>query len=1210
MSTMRSEAAGVESVPPIIDRTYILYQRLGQGGMGAVYEAENRISGERVALKLVSTEQQDCDGDASSAEPSESAVSRRRLALMREFQTLASLHHPHVVRVLSYGFDQRRGPYYTMELLSEAQTLYEATSTSELSAKVALLVQLLQALTYLHRRSVLHRDIKPQNVLTIGSGLATQVKLVDFGLAVLREQLVHESSSIAGTLAYIAPEILQGALPSEASDLYAVGVMAYELLTRRLPFPQQQLGELISAVLNHEPDLTSDGLPAPLADVLSRLLAKDPEKRLGNAEAAIQALCAASGLVVPIETATLRESFLHAARFVGRDSELADLRLALSNLSSGRGHAWLLGGESGVGKSRLLDELRAEALVQGVQVLRGHATSSGGGAYRVWRDALLSLCLLVQPSPFQASVLKPLLPQLDVVLGQNIPEPPALDGQAANLRLLSTVEDLLLSTSQPLLVLLEDMHWADAESIALVQRIAAHVSSHRILIIASYRDDERPDLARELSRLELRKLSRLRPTSIADLSAAILGPAGRRPELIELLQKETEGNAFFVVEVVRALAEEAGRLSAVGQGALPSRMLTGGIKVVLDRRLNYVPVSGQHVLRQAALLGRRLDLDVLRLLHGDIDGWLQGCADAAVLEISESTWQFTHDKLRERVLESLSPAGRQALHGEVARAVEQAHPGDPLHAAELAYHFGQADQPKQTLQYAALAGETALKQGALQAAAAHLGEASRLQERLAIPEAERGPVRYGLAHALHGLGRISESIPLLEEALERRGHPIPRAPLQLSINLMGTLGQLAWRRVHSRPVPADPPSRQELEESFATGMALGDCYTAQGLVTNMLNLSLQGLNYAERYQLKDIMAFYYSGICVTLPYTPLWRWASYYHQKAEDLFASEQRNDTNEKAPSWVQYCYLLIGVAHTAEGSWARARSLLGQARDLARAAAHEQLEARAMGALLQVWQPAGDFEAIMDAGPRMYQLAERALSKFCIYAQATRAYIDIRRNNLQQAAERIADAKRFCKENDDILFHLNIGSPESLYAVMNGDENVHSITERSVDLADKCYISPFLAEDYGALAEALFELWQRETGPAAEATRRRFLRLLRRLRACGVRFQRARAKALLWQGLFDWTQRKPAAALQRLREAIAWAEKMEQPYDQALAELWLGRLALRGELGSAQVALGEPSLVAAHRRFAGPRLALTYYVERIGDALRDGAPRPHSSP
>lgn len=1238
-----------DSEHAIINGRYHLLGRIGAGGMGVVYRALDRLTGTEVALKRIALRGlraapvQSSDALAATAAPTPGtgqtaaqATSSRdlemagatmaalaapternenpeqasqmaaelRLALAHEFRTLALLRHPHIISVLDYGFDTERQPFYTMELLSGAQTLAEAAQPLDLSAKVAMLLHVLQALTYLHRRGILHRDIKPQNALAAVVAGNLQVKLVDFGLAILSEQIGELGARLAGTLAYLAPELLTGGLPTEASELYGVGVMAYELLLGRLPFPQQKMEELIAAVLDQEPDLADGTLPKPIAEVVRRLLVKDPAARLAKAELAIAAFSEAIGRPPPTETAIVRESFLQSARFIGRDQELRELRRVLTAVTNGRGAAWLMGGESGVGKSRLLDELRAEALVKGALVLRGYAVSSGGGAYRVWQEILLSLCLIVQPTAFQASVLKPVVPSLPSVLGHDIPDAPTLDAQAANLRLLSTIEDLLFAATQPLMILLEDMHCADSESLVLLSRVSTQIAARKILILASYRDDERPQLPNALPEMHQMKLARLRTDSIADLSEAMLGEAGRRTDLVDLLQKETEGNAFFVIEVVRQLAEEVGQLSAIGRAALPENIMTGGIKAVLDRRLNFISEADQPLLQRAALAGRQLDLRVLRLFRFDLDAWLQACLDANVLEVSDTKWQFAHDKLRERLLEMLAADARRRLHVEVAQAIEQAYPGDPMHSSELAYHYREAGIPEKTLVHTAIAGEHAIKQGALQAAAALLAEASQLQERLGVPLSERTRVRYGLGHALHGLGRMSECIPLLEGALAQWGHRVPQRRADLGFGLAKELGLILRRRLRpdSAAPASPPPTTTELEEIFSTGMVLGDCYTAQGQVGKMLHVTLQGLNFAETFHLTDIMAFYYAGIGVTLPYTPLSRWSSHYHQKAEALFAPAQRQDDEHAAPPWVQYCYLLIGVSYVPDGDWSNALRMVTRARELARASAHEQLEVRALGALLQIWQPTSEFQTILDTCPRMYQLAERALTKFCIYSLAARACVHMRRGELDKAQHFLEDAKRFCSHDDDVLFQINVTAPEALLATRRGNAQARELVKRCLMRVEKAYISPFLVEDYGMLAEAIFDLWQRETGSVREELHRQFTRIAKRLVACGQRFARARAKAALWQGMHDWMEGRLPAAHHNLRAAIDCAARLNQPFDQAMAELCLGRVLTKQQWsGGDGVPDGRALLMSAWRLFARPQIGAKYYVERVHETFAE---------
>ena len=199
-----------ERLIPFIGSRYQLEAELGRGGMGAVYRALDRLTGDEVALKRVMTPAEKLQfASRLSGDSAASGSTNLRVALAQEFHTLASLRHPNIIRVLDYGFDAERQPYLTMDLLHEPRSLLDAGQDQPLAVKINLLVQMLQALAYLHRRAVIHRDLKPDNVAVVVENGALHVLVLDFGLA-LTTDLASKTASLAGTLAYMAPEVLQG----------------------------------------------------------------------------------------------------------------------------------------------------------------------------------------------------------------------------------------------------------------------------------------------------------------------------------------------------------------------------------------------------------------------------------------------------------------------------------------------------------------------------------------------------------------------------------------------------------------------------------------------------------------------------------------------------------------------------------------------------------------------------------------------------------------------------------------------------------------------------------------------------------------------------------------------------------------------------------------------------------------------------------------
>jgi eukaryotic-like serine/threonine-protein kinase len=813
----------------LFNKRYEIQERLGEGGMGAVYRALDRLTGETVALKVVLN----TDSTASTSE-AQTEDADFHLSLAKEFKVMASLRHPHIISVLDYGFgtfNHTRQPYLAMELLEKARDFSEYGAELEtLEAKIELALQLLQAMAYLHRRNILHRDIKPANVLL---NEEKQLKVLDFGLAME----TGTEGIPAGTLLYMAPELLAGGDPSVASDLYAIGVMVYELLTGRNPFSRPAPWETINAVLNDEPDLApvellatkrasrlkpflkptsqdaqdktvshaddaltrihqaADTKKTPLRpmrpvrfadttdiqliggtalpDILARLLTKQPENRYQSAEAVIQALCSAVELPLPEETKEIRESFLQAATFVGRKNEIDQLTAALLNTLAlpPVGSLWLIGGESGVGKSRLLEELRILAMVRGAAVIRGQAEAEAGAPYQLWREPLRRLVLMSEPGDLDAAILKDLVPDIETLLGRKIPDAVRVDRAAYQQRLHGTIASLFQQQPEPLVVLLDDLHHASTEDLELLRVINRLAGSLPLLIVTTYRSDERPALAKELEEMKPLRLERFTSQEVAALSRSMLGAAGERPDILTLLERETEGNIFFMIEILRALSEEAGRLEDILTLPLPQSIATGGMTGVIERRLSRVAQRWLPLLKLAAVAGRKLDLSVLKPLHdgGNLQRWLLACATASVLELREGEWQFTYDRLREAVIDTIPAAERPALHRRVALAVEQIYPNAPEHAAALANHWQAAGELEKEFAYIRQAADYALRISVFADAVAHLTRALGLVRAISLDDSLRdtyeADIMVKLGETLYYTGDYTTAITRLEAAL-------------------------------------------------------------------------------------------------------------------------------------------------------------------------------------------------------------------------------------------------------------------------------------------------------------------------------------------------------------------------------------------------------------------------------------------------------------
>ncbi|MBK8027573.1 MAG: tetratricopeptide repeat protein [Chloroflexi bacterium] len=391
------------------------------------------------------------------------------------------------------------------------------------------------------------------------------------------------------------------------------------------------------------------------------------------------------------------------------------------------GASFLVGGESGVGKSRLLEEVRIHALLNGALPLRGQCQAEGGQPFHLWRDVVRRLILEQELTDLEAGILRELVPDITEMLGREIPPVPPIEFKSAQVRLIDSILRLFQNLISPTLLILDDLQWA-GESLLPLTQLLSICDRLPLLIVGSYRTEEAPTLPGKIPAMRHLVLHRFSPVATAELTVAIMGRVQNQDRLVEYLYRQSEGNALFLVEVMRTLAEEAGSLGRVGLHPLPRQVFSGGITQIVARRLERLPAEALPALELAAVGGQNVDEALMRLLIGEeVDRWLQAGLNAGILEVEDARWRFAHDRLRSAVLNLVPISDLPELHHRVAEGMERLYPGDETFAAALLEHWRLAGDFEQEAAYAAIVIEQRMGLGSLNDANQMLERALQLK---------------------------------------------------------------------------------------------------------------------------------------------------------------------------------------------------------------------------------------------------------------------------------------------------------------------------------------------------------------------------------------------------------------------------------------------------------------------------------------------------
>jgi tetratricopeptide (TPR) repeat protein len=696
---------------------YRLDAQLGQGGMGIVYRARDLVLDRPVAVKLVN------DTKLSTA---------GRAQLLYEAQVAAQLNHPNIITVFDAG-EADGTPFVVMELI-EGASLHEHRPT-DLATTVAIARQVCAALQHAHAHGIVHRDLKPENIFLTLTGTA---KLMDFGLARPVAARLTQEGALVGTVFYVAPEQALGEAVGPRADLYALGILLYELTTGRLPFTADDPLAVISQHLYAPvipPRAHNAAIPPALEALIVRLMSKRPEDRPASAHEVEQVLAQLD--LAPSSAATDFSMLDRIAqgRLIGRERELAAAKASWQRACTGQLQVLFITGEPGIGKTRVARELATRVAVTGGRALLGECYAQGGAPYapigQIIRQAAQvgPAAFARLPDPVLADLLT-MAPDLRAQYPEVSPNP-SLDPASEQQRVFESAITLFsaLADQAPLLLLLDDAHWADAGTLALLQHVARRMRAHRLALALTCREAELAEsrqlnnLFDDLYRRHLAvsiRLNRLTRTQTGDLLAALFAEE-ITPEFLEAIFRETEGNPFFVVEVCKALIE-SGKLSfAEGRWQRPSIAeleIPTTVQAAITGRVAQLPEAVQETLRRAAIQGREFDFALLRATSElDETALIEALerAERAQL-ISEiprpgvEFFAFVHALIPTILRETLSGLRRKRLHQGVAAALEQQRPED---FEALAYHYAAAGEPERARVYLIRAGDRARRLAAL-----------------------------------------------------------------------------------------------------------------------------------------------------------------------------------------------------------------------------------------------------------------------------------------------------------------------------------------------------------------------------------------------------------------------------------------------------------------------------------------------------------------
>jgi Nif-specific regulatory protein len=778
---------------------YRLIEILKETETTAVYHVWDAVDDREEALKILR---------------SELSGTQQILQFRSEVSTLAGIHHPNIVRIYDFSLLQDRFPCFSMEYV-RGRRINEVFDGSNWSELLGVLIQAAIGLQHIHHRGIIHFDLKPSNLLVDDQ---RRLKITDFGVAAEASTLFERK--IRGTFHYMAPEVLRQEEVDPRADLFSLGMTLYETVTGTLPTWGLSKPEVLLARLDgriRAPSELNPAVPRDVEAMILRLLAYDPRDRYPSASALIHELSSATGVEEPAAELLSAEGELHAVPLIGREGEIEEILAALHRAREGEGGGIILAGPGGMGKSRILEDVMLRAQLEGAQVYRGRCQANRKTLYAPFFSIFQKMLRSVNPDANAAeelrSMMRPIL---------SSPHGGGEKGRKYRFfnRIVQSIQDVYGflkvagASSSPLILMVEDLQWADASTIDLFTFLIGEAKGSKLLVIGTLTTEmgESAERSRPPAEVPLpeRWVRRTRESSIRivridgldegkvrDYAGSILGTQNLPEEFVHWIYWETSGSPLQIRRVLEYLIRHH-YLSWTSEGwqadleRIQTLRLAGGAAAFWNDQVDALDEEARLVLQMASVLGDHFDLDSLAAITEMPDETvyeqLQRLSAGTLLreDQEEGGFRFPQVSLRDAVYASLPETSRTRAHRMIAEYLEQTLPnGGSENLGLVAFHYSRSDAIDKGIEYCVRAGETASATLVHEQAAEFYRLALELMD-LAGREEDRLDIRERLGDAYgaaNDLQRAMQVYQFVLKSLRARGDEGSRSDRSLSLML-------------------------------------------------------------------------------------------------------------------------------------------------------------------------------------------------------------------------------------------------------------------------------------------------------------------------------------------------------------------------------------------------------------------------------------------